>query len=379
MPKARIISQTEAVYVSTGTTATGLMLWPGGTGHGGGRFGGAGTVNGLKQLHRIQSANYSVNVTRTDIDQFGQLSALDRIILQSPTVSLSLDYLVANAYNAGTLGFTVDGSAGMASGILTKEQDEKNYFICTSREGVDAIGNNDAASTQFTIGIGNGFITNFTAAGSVGNFATESVTIEGLNLVTYVGSTGLPSPAIIPSGGQRVSTVGNNNFIIPQAISGVAGSVAAIRPGDITVSLNDPVLGPSVSDMKIQSYNISVPLARTPLNKLGSPFAFSKELQFPINATLSLEAELGDMVTGDISALYCNDTEQSIAVTLRKPQCGGGGPIAVVYTLTGAKLESQSYTSQIGQNKRVSLQYVSSIGGPSDYAHNLVISGTTTS
>lgn len=376
MPKNRIISQSEAVYVSTGASATGYMLWPGGTGH---TNGGAGTVNGLKQLHRIQSANYSANVTRTDINQFGQLSALDRIILQSPTVSLSLDYLVANAYNAGVLGFTVDGTAGMASGILTKSQDEKNYFISTVREGEDAINNNDASSTKFTIGIGNGFITNFTAAGSVGNFATESVTIEGLNLATYIGATGLASPAIVPSGGFRVSALGPNNFSIPQAISGVDGGVSAIRPGDISVTLTDPVLGPSVSDMKIQSYSLSVPLSRTPLEKLGSPFSFSKELQFPIQATLSIEAELGDMVTGDISSLYCNDTEQGINITLRKPQCGGGGPIAVQYIITGAKLESQSYTSQIGQNKRVSLQYVTTIGGPNDNQHNVKISGLTTS
>jgi len=374
MPRNRIISQSQAVYVSTGSTATGFMLLPGGTGHGSGNAGG---INTLRQLHRIQSANYSANVTRTDINQYGQLSSLDRIILQSPTASLSIDYLVANAYNAGTLGFCIDGSAGMASGILTREQDEKNYFVSTVREGEDAIGNTDADNTKFTIGIGNGYITNFTAAGSVGNFPTESITIEGLNLATYIGSTGLSSPAVNPSSGTRVGSTGNpNNFSIPAAISGVT-SISAIRPGDITVNLSNAALGPVVTDMKIQSYSLSVPLARTPLNRLGSPFSFSKELQFPIQATLAIEAELGDLVTGDISAIYANDTEQGIDITLRKPQAGGGGPIAVQYIITGAKLESQSYTSQIGQNKRVSLQFITTIGGPSDRTHNVKISGAT--
>ncbi|MFM9825523.1 hypothetical protein [Flavobacterium sp.] len=372
MPRNRIISQSQAVYVSTGSTASGYMLFPGGTGHAGG---GAGTINTLKQLHRIQSANYSTNVTRTDINQYGQLSSLERVILQSPTAAISLDYLVANAYNAGILGFSVDGTAGMASGIFTREQDEKNYFVSTVREGEDAIGNSDADSTKFTIGIGNGYITNFTAAGSVGNFSTESVTIEGLNLASYAGSTGLASPAVLPSNGSRVSTLGNNNFTIPAAVSGVVGGISAIRPGDITVSLSNSTLGPVVTDMKIQSYSLSVPLARTPLNRLGSPFSFSKELQFPIQATLAIEAELGDMVEGDTSAIYANDTEQGINIVLRKPQAGGGGPIAVQYIITGAKLESQSYTSQIGQNKRVSLQFITTIGGPSDNKHNVKISG----
>lgn len=372
MPRNRIISQSQAVYVSTGSTASGYMLFPGGTGHAGG---GAGTINTLKQLHRIQSANYSANVTRTDINQYGQLSSLDRIILQSPTAALSIDYLVANAFNASILGFPINGVAGMASGFLTKEQDEKNYFVSTVREGEDAIGNTDADSTKFTVGIGNGYITNFTAAGSVGNFATESITIEGLNLATYIGSTGLASPAVLPSNGSRVSTLGTNNFTIPAAVSGVSGGVSAIRPGDVTVNLSNSALGPVISDMKIQSYSLSVPLARTPLNKLGSPFSFSKELQFPIQATLAIEAELGDIVEGDISSIYANDTEQGISIVLRKPQAGGGGPIAVQYIFTGAKLESQSYTSQIGQNKRVSLQFITTIGGPSDNSHNVKISG----
>ena len=372
MPRNRIISQSQAVYVSTGSTASGYMLFPGGTGYAGG---GAGTINTLKQLHRIQSANYSANVTRTDINQYGQLSSLDRIILQSPTAALSIDYLVANAFNASILGFPINGVAGMASGFLTKEQDEKNYFVSTVREGEDAIGNTDTDSTKFTVGIGNGYITNFTAAGSVGNFATESITIEGLNLATYIGSTGLASPAVLPSNGSRVSTLGVNNFTIPAAVSGVIGGVSAIRPGDVTVNLSNSALGPVISDMKIQSYSLSVPLARTPLNKLGSPFSFSKELQFPIQATLAIEAELGDIVEGDISAIYANDTEQGISIVLRKPQAGGGGPIAVQYIFTGAKLESQSYTSQIGQNKRVSLQFITTIGGPSDNSHNVKISG----
>ena len=127
--------------------------------------------------------------------------------------------------------------------------------------------------------------------------------------------------------------------------------------------------------MKIQSYSLSVPLARTPLNKLGSPFSFSKELQFPIQATLAIEAELGDMISGDVSAIYASDTEQDINIVLRKPQAGGGGTIAVMYNFIGAKLESQSYTSQIGQNKRVSLQFITTIGGPSDTKHNVKISG----
>lgn len=379
----RVISSSEAVYVSTGQYATGLMLWPGGTGF---ANGGGATINGIQQLHRIQSASYSATVQHTPISQYGQLAPIDRIILQAPTVSLSLDWLVANTYNMNTLGFCTDGSAGLLSGILTKEEDEKNYFISTVRDGMDAILNTENANTKFTIGIGNGFITNFTAAGSVGNFATENISVEGLNLCTYVGATGLASPAIIPASGTRVSTVGNNNFSIPAAVSGTVNSVAAIRPGDITIDFlanavnanGDPVFGPSISDMKIQSYNLSVPLSRQPLSKLGSPFPFSKELTYPIDVDLTVEADQGDMVTGDLSQLYCNDVSQTIVINLRKPACGGNGDIAVQYKLVNAKFDSQSYSSSIGPNKKVSLKYSASMGGPTDLNSNVFYSGSLT-
>lgn len=372
MPRNRTITASEAVYVGP-SPATGYML----------SIGGTGGTNLLSQLHRVQSANYSVNTQRTEVNQFGQIAALDRIILNPPTVSLNIDYLVNSTYNSDALGFTVDGTAGSISGILAKTEDEKNYFISTVRGDVDAIQNTDASSTKFTIGIGNGFLSNFTAQGSVGNFATESVTVEALNLVTYIGATGLHSPAVIPSGGSRVSgpgilAAGQNLFTIPTATSGVADAVSAIRPGDITISMSDPVLGPSISDAKIQSYNISVPLSRTPIQKLGSPFPFTREINFPVNVTCGIEAELGDLVTGDISSLFCNDASTNITINLRKPSCTyGAGAIAVQYRLLGCKLESQNYQSQIGNNKRVSLSYVTTVGGPSDTVSNLYISGTS--
>lgn len=359
----RIISQVEAVFVSTGPNATGYML----------SIGGTGGVNLVQQIERVQSANYSANINRTDVNQYGQLAAIDRIILNPPTVTANIDYIVASAYNANTLGFTTDGSAGCISGILAQTEDEKNYFVEEVKEGSDVVGNTDPDSTKFTHAVGNGFISNFQARGSVGNFATEAITVEGLNLATFIGTTGLPSPAIIPSGGQRVSLP--NYFSLPAGVSG-ASTVPAIRPGDITLTLADPVFGPSVADLKIQSYDLSIPLARQAINKLGSPFPFTRQINFPVNVTLTIEAELGASVTGDLSSLFCNDTNQNIHIYLAKPQCGGGGPIATSYHVLGAKLESQSYTSQIGQNKRVNLQYVTTIGGPTDQIHNILISGS---
>lgn len=360
----RIIAQQQAIYLSTGPAATGYML----------SSGGLSGLNSIAQLNRIQSANYGANIPRTDVNTYGQVAPLDRLIIQAPSVNLNLDWLVANTYNTNTLGFVTDGSSGVLSFILNKTADEKNYFIETVPQGEDAFNNTDIDANKSTIGIGNGFLTNFQARGSVGNFPTESITVEALNFVTYVGTSGLLSPAIVPSGGQRVTAP--NQFILPTATSGSPGAVAAIRPGDITVTLSDPTFGPKISDWKINSYDLSMPINRQALVRLGNPFPFAREINFPVNITLTIEGELGQLVTGDLSTLYCQDYAQNITITLAKPQCGSTGPVAVQYQLLGAKMEEIPFTSSIGQNERVTMRFIAPLGSSSDIVHNLYISGS---
>jgi len=116
MARNRIIYQSEALYAgpcpATGNHWTGtdnalpLSLWNT-----------SGDTNLVKQLQRIQTANYSFNIDRTDVNQFGQLAAVDRVVLKSPTVALDFNYLLANLANESTLGFTIQttGSDGSAT------------------------------------------------------------------------------------------------------------------------------------------------------------------------------------------------------------------------------------------------------------------------
>ena len=67
MAKNRLIYQSDALFVSQTVNSTG--------------------AGQHAQLRRVQSANYSFNISRTDVNQFGQLARLEAIILESPTVS----------------------------------------------------------------------------------------------------------------------------------------------------------------------------------------------------------------------------------------------------------------------------------------------------
>lgn len=355
----RKIYQVEALFVGP-TPASGAHFSSGNSG-----------VNLLNQIHRVQTANDNLTITRQDVNQFGQLAAIDRVILEAPTVTLDFSYLVTNALNEARLGLVVDGSASAISGLMNGSSDEKNYFILSVPEGNDAIGYNGSTATPGVIGFGNGFITSYSTEGSVGNFPQATVNVQAFNYKVDIGTDGNDTPAVNPVNGLAITGF---LYSVPAAVSGVAGQASVIKPGDITVDVTGSI-GYSISDLKIQSYNFSVNLNRQPIQKLGSVFPFARVIQFPISATLQIQAQVGDFVEGSLSDVICNDKELDLKVTLRKPSCSGTGPIAVVYELRGAKLDSQQTSASIGPNNTVTLNYTAPIGGPSDVVHNFFISG----
>jgi hypothetical protein len=377
MPRNRIIYQSEALYAGP-SPATGFHLTSGGNG-----FVGPTGTSLVNQLQRVQTANYSFTVDRTDVNQFGQLAAIDRVILTNPTVSLDFSYILANLANESDLGFTLMNSGSTAevsaiSGFLNGISDERNYFIRTVSEGNDAVNFSSTTGDNGVIAIGNGFISSYSSEGSVGNLPTVTVNVEGLNMAFQKGTTGNYIPAVNPVDGTSVS----NFYTLPMATqnstTGTNSGISALRPGDITVSI--PSLsavggGVDTSVMNIQSYTLSFDLARTPIQKLGSRFAFARPIDFPLSVTLTVDAQITDMTTGTLNTLLCNDTGVfDPSITIKSPTCGATDVVAK-YTLKGAKLDSQEFSSDIGSNKSVTLTFSAQVGGPQDTARGIFISG----
>lgn len=362
MARKRVIYQSEALYASQ-VNATGSHYSSGNSG-----------VNQVAQLHRVQSANYSFNVSRQDINQYGQLAAIDRVILQSPTVNLDFNYYLTNGVNEKRLGLTIDGVTSAISGLLDGSTDSKNYFISTSPEGSDNVGYNAVA--REVIAIGNGFLSNYSVDASVGGLPTASVTVEALNIKVDPTASGNPIPAIDPETGATFDSV---TYQLPLAVSGVAGQVAALRPGDIQIDVS-AAFGAKVEGVgkaNFQSIRIQAPFARQALERLGSKFAFSREMQFPLTVTLNASANVTDLVAGNLADLLCNDQDYNLTVTMREPACSGAqGAVAMMYILKGAKLDSQSFSSSIGANKSVDLTWSAQIGGPQETTKGLFVSGS---
>lgn len=354
MPRKRIIYQSEALFVGpTGAASP-------------------------TQLNRVQSANYSFDITRQDINQFGQLGAIDRIIVEQPTVSLDFSYYANNGFNETSMGFVLSTTKGALADILSGGKDIQNYYILVSPEGTDAnIDTTVSIDQGKTIGIGNAGLTSYSIEASVGGFPTVSVNAEALNMKFYPATTGFV-PTVNPLDG---SPDASTAFAIPTPTTGLG--FTALRPGDISLSISG--LGFNAADLKIQSFSLSTDIGREAIEKLGSKYAFSREISFPVTVTASVEAVVGDIGGTDnlgnaLTDIVCNDANSwDLQFTLGQPteDCATNTPQikAMRYTLKGAKLDSQEVSSAIGDNKSVTLGFSAQIAGPSDTNKGLFIEG----
>lgn len=367
MAKNRVIYQSDALFVSSGVNSTGS--------------------DEHAQLRRVQSANYSFNVTRQDINQFGQLSRLEAIILESPTVSFDATYFLGDGYNEQALGFKNGASfdAGFISGQIASSSGN-NFYVLTAPEGVDA-NFNTAGSNFSTIGIGNAFLTDYTLDAAVGDIPTVSVSFEGTNMNATADVVG------DVDGYNGISGVGinpENGTVLPDQALGIefplaspgtgAGIPTALRPGDITLSFANAD-GDTIVDLDgagaahVQSVSMSVPLGRSTIDRLGSRFSFARVVDFPITPTLSVSAIVSETQTRALTDIINGDDFISeIQLTFKDPN----GTPAASYKMTNLKLDSESFSSSIGPNKSVDLSFSLSVGGPDDTENNVFFSGANT-
>ena len=377
MPRNRVIYQSEALF-NTNDVIDVTASTPPQTG-----------ALYINQFSRVQSCNYNFNIARKDVNQFGNLAAIDRVIVEQPTVGLDFSYLLSDMANEKNLGFSVIATGtttanitalnavqSCLSGILTSGfVNTKNYYVRTVNEGNDSSAFAADASPNTTqgntIGLGNGFLTNYSVNAAVGDFPTVSSTLECLNMNFTAGNTG-NAPGVTSAG-----AIAGGVFGLPQAATNpngenTLGKVSALRHGDITLTLTKTVGtaygGTDVTTAAaIQNFSITMGLNRTPLQKLGSKYAFSREIDFPVTVSFSVNALVQDLTTGNLVDVINNDATYDAVVVLAAPTSAntnystGEG---VGYVLKRLSLDSQEFSSSIGANKSVTLNFSTQVGSP---------------
>jgi len=357
MAKNRVIYQSEALYVSKDASSQG--------------------TGDHAQLNRVQSANYSFNISRQDVNQFGQLAKVGSMVLEAPTVSMDTSYLVTDGFNERALGFYVANTTdnvekSFISGFLA-DGDGKNFYVTTVPEGKDANGVAVSGAANDVIGIGNAYLTDYSLDLSVGSLPSVSVSFEAANINSTAGNV-IETPAVSQASGTKLDGIVG----LPTATSGNAGGEIALRPGDVTVDITS-FDGQTIVDIDpadtdgahIQSASLSIPLSRTPLERLGTKFAYARSVDFPVQATLSVNAIVNEVTARNLADVINDESTKTVTLTLKNE----AGAAAMTYTIKGAQIVSESFSSSIGANKSVDLTFATSVGGPDDTTNGVFASG----
>ena len=117
-------------------------------------------------------------------------------------------------------------------------------------------------------------------------------------------------------------------------------------------------------------------MSRTVLNRLGTPYGYSRVVDYPVNISVSVNAILADLKEGNIADLLWNTEEHDLVFTMREPNQYGTGAVAMQYIVKGALLEGEAFSSSIGDNKSVDITFTAQVGGPEDKARGLYILGS---
>ncbi len=334
-------------------------------------------VNLVQQITRVQSFSDTWDNPLENVNQFGQTAAIDRVTTTSPTPTFDFEYFLTNGVDEKGLGFPIDGATSCISGFLEGTTDSKNYYALFVPEGTDSVANTDRAN-HFVVGLGNGFISNWSATLAVNDFARASCSVEGSNYVVHQNSSGNSIPAINPTNGQEITAW---QYGLPVQTSGVSNQPTVIRQGQIVVEAlpGSDLFGVKLNSAHLQSTEISIPLAREALERLGNQFVFARPLETPIDGQVSLDFNVSELSTGSLAAIFnnCQSNRYDFRVKLR----GCVGDVEsdqMIFTIKGAYVDSEDNSMDVGSARAGSVQFTVPLGGALDTNNGIFISGAFT-
>jgi hypothetical protein len=262
----------------------------------------------------------------------------------------------------------------MASGMLVEDPilSERNVFVLNSKEGEDAFNTTvyeEQAANHDVVGFGNCFVSSYSASFSVGEIPRADIEMQASNIVFWTGMhSGLYTPALDLEG-ERTFT-GLTKLPAPDTGS---MSTLVLRPQDVSVSFindtiangSDEVIGGATSfnNLPVQSASVEMPLAREVIESLGNEIAYAKVLQFPIDVTMSISALMREFGDGALEyALTGTAGENKTNIEL---DVTNGATSKIKFILSGAVLDSQSFSQGLDDNETVELSFSAQIGGAS--------------
>ncbi len=324
------------------------------------------TVSGsIQQLSRVQGLSYDLQYPLQD--QVYLDAGVESYYPTPTSVNATLNWLHTDARNEYFLGLVKVDTNGQA---ILGLQDEKNLYVAYQDEaGFDAIGTT-ASKPRTVLGLAQGLLTTYELAGAVGGLIEGRATLNYLTAVIYTGASGLAAPSVsYQDGNQRTG-----RFVLPVAQSqystdplATGQDVAAIGAQDLIMMFpqNTPfgVVFTGNEACYLQSMQLALSIDRLENKPLGYVYPPNRPIVYPIRVDLTTEAIVARYQADNLSRLTCTLTGQSVNIVVKQP-CSNLTMFGFYFN--DMQIESQSFSSNIGNTDRVSTKWRGYLKSPSD-------------
>jgi hypothetical protein len=343
--------------------------------------------NLVEQLQRIQSINFDIHIPKINVHQFGTLGRIDSLLVESPIVDFKFSYLLSDAYNEKLLNFNIGTHPEdfLEDEYLYRDHNTfhhyisnpngLNFFIETGKDGVDLLNSDELNADRSTVAVGTSFLNNYSVEASVGSLPTASLDFTALNINAHKGIENLPVPTILPQGGKT-----NFKFSLPDyqlhhlveedlLNDELDQGISTIRPGDIVLALNgeehnlfakqnSEIDGWTDGACNIQSFQIECRFTRTPISRLGKIWANAYSLDKAPEVVLRITALVSDLKESGLGDKLCASGADA-SIYLFDPCADRSLPhrdtTSMIYTFRDLQIESEQFSSAIGDNKMVDI------------------------
>lgn len=383
-----------------------------------------GSFNLISYLNRVQNVSFEVSSPKTDVKSFGKYGSLRTYQTEPSTVNLNFEYLQIGVRNEDKLGLYVNfpkpesSSSGapifsdndqvfLLSGFYTSDMSRSDraygwpllyrdcrnlFFAISTEEGKDFNSINSSINNNLpsVFAFGNCYMTSYKAEASVGDFPKANVNYICDNLVFYSSGSGILNPSLSTSGTKstNICNVPNNyenkqvaaltygDILVDITSYPIQQSVSALQGTGTQQTQNQDItnFGISYTGIQLQSYSISIDLPRRPVKSLTYTIPKNRKLTFPIKASVSFNAIVNTLNTGDIYNIFRLEDEYDINIKIANPLWDNLTGTAVYYKIKRAKLLSHSYSESIGENLTCQVNMMTEMT-PSDLSRGLFISG----
>lgn len=277
----------------------------------------------------LQNVDLNISPPRTQSRQIGSQEFGVDAINFSPDVELNLSYLSREDFRTDNLLGSIFRPSGVFISPFSGVRDYSfnTYLFFSNQQSsdlIDQIITNNSFSGVNVVAIGNCYLTNQNFSFAASQLPRASCGLISSNIYSQVlDSNYLQVPAINLESG---TTGGAATIFLDPA------QVSRIQTGNASGILRTwaATFQPSFENLQISNQNlvsavvnkmdISLSIERENAYGFGSDHVSSRDIKYPIQASVSINGIVNDYLSGDYSSLMTNEQKYQIQIFNRDPQ-----------------------------------------------------------